>query len=56
VIPGSSPSHRGDPDPDDVIAWKSALDDFHDDEPDPFADEVGHLFGPIEHLPVLVLT
>jgi hypothetical protein len=48
--------HRGDPDPDDVIAWKSALENFHDDEPEPFADEIGHLFGPIEHLPVLLLT
>jgi hypothetical protein len=47
--------HHGLPDPEDVMHWHGALERIHHDEPELFVDEVGHIFGPIELLPVCVV-
>jgi hypothetical protein len=47
--------HRGDPDPEDVWHWKAQLERIHAHEPNAFEDEHGHLFGPLELVPVYIV-
>jgi hypothetical protein len=56
TTPQEYAEHHGLPDPEEAFYWQHALERIHHDEPDLFEDENGHLFGPIERLPVHVAS
>jgi hypothetical protein len=47
--------HHGLPDPEDLFHWQHALERIHNDKVELFVDEHGHIFGPIELVPVCVV-
>lgn len=55
TTPQEHAEHRGLPDPELTFYWRQALERIHADHPEVFEDENGHLFGPIERMPVVVL-